>query len=85
MNTRPPHQDPLVLDKLYFRQHKGLAWDAVRSKVVVLSLLVYTPNCLWEFCFCLCFVMHYDVLSVNSSFAIILKRKRELVALQLLS
>ena len=39
--------------------------------------------CLREFCVCLCFVIHY--LCVHSSLAIILKRKRKLVALLLSS
>ena len=37
-----------------------VTWAAVRSKVVDL-LLNELPNCLWEFCVCLCFVMHYVV------------------------
>ena len=58
---------------------------AVRSTVVVL-LLIYCLVCIslvWEFCVCLYFIVHY--FCVLSSFAIILKRKRELVALRLLS
>ena len=63
-----------------------MAWAAVCSKAVVLLLLicclVYFPFvvrvlCLSLFCCALLFVL--------SSFAIILKRKRELVALLLLS
>ena len=59
---------------------------AVRSKVVVLLLLIYCLMyfplyvgvlCLYLFC--------YALLCVYSSFAIILKRKRKLVALLLLS
>ena len=38
---------------------------------------------LWELCVCLLFC--YALLCVNSSFAIILKRKRKMVALLLLS
>ena len=33
-----------------------------------------TSHCLWEFCVCFCFVMHYFV-CVNSSFAIILNER----------
>ena len=64
-----------------------MAWAAVRSKAVVLLLLLiyclmYFPLivgvlCLYLFC--------YALLCVHSSFAIILKRKRKLVALLLLS
>ena len=43
-----------------------------------------TSLCLWKFCVCLCFVIHY-LLCVHSSFAIVLKRERKLVALLLLS
>ena len=39
--------------------------------------------CLWDFCVCLLFC--YALLCVHSSFAIILKRKRRLVALLLLN
>ena len=39
--------------------------------------------CLLEFCVCIC--VCYALLRVHSSFAIILKRKRKLVALLLLS
>ena len=38
-----------------------------------------TSHCLWEFCVCICLVMHYFVSILV--FAIILKRKRNLVAL----
>ena len=41
------------------------------------SIVKRTSHCLWEFCVCLCFVMH--VHCVHSSFAIILKRERNLV------
>ena len=63
-----------------------MAKAAVRSKAVVLLLLIsclmYFPLfmgvlCLYLFC--------YALLCVHSSFAIILKRKRKLVALLLLS
>ena len=40
-------------------------------------------HCFLEFCVCLCFF--YALPCVHSSFAIILKRKKKLVALELLS
>ena len=61
------------------------AWADVRSKTVVLLLMIYglmySPlfvevMCLSLFC--------YALLCVHSSFAVILKRKRKLVALLLL-
>ena len=61
---------------------------AVRSKVVVLSLLIYCLRYLPLFVGVLCLYMYlfcYALLCVHSSFAIILKRKRKLVALLLLS
>ena len=60
-----------------------MAYDDVHSKAVVLLLLIlYFPSfvgvmCLSLFC--------YALLCVHSSFAIILERKRKLVALLLLS
>ena len=54
------------------------------SKAVVLLLLIYCLRCFplfVEVCVCMCSVLHYFV----SSFSIILKRKRKLVALLLLS
>ena len=59
---------------------------AVRSEAVVLLLLIY---CLMYFLLfvgvlCLC-LFCYALLHVHSSFAIILKRKKKLVALLLLS
>ena len=63
-----------------------MAWVANRSREVVLLLLIYCLMyfplivgvlCLSLFC--------YALLCVHSSFAIILKRKRKLVALLLLS
>ena len=63
-----------------------VAKAAVRSKVVVLLLLIfclmYFPLFLGVLCLCLfCYVLH----CVHFSFAIILKWKRKLVALLLLS
>ena len=63
-----------------------LAKAAVRSKAAVLLLLIhclmYFPLCVGVLCLSLfCF----DLLCVHSSSAIILKRKRKLVALLLLS
>ena len=60
----------------------AVTYASVRSKAVVLLLLI---RCLLGFFVCLCFSMHYIVSLKVSSFAIILKRKRELVALLLLS
>ena len=60
-------------------------YAVVRSKAVVLLLLIY---CLTDFPFfvgVLFFFFCYALLCVHSSFAIILKRKRKLVALLLLS
>ena len=58
-----------------------MAWAAVRSKAVVLLLLIVTPIV----CEILCLVLvYYAVLSVLSSFAIILMGKRNLIALLLL-
>ena len=61
----------------------------VRSKAVVLLLLIYCFmcfHCLWEFCvlslFLLCVTLS---VCVRSGFAIILKRRRKLVALLSLS
>ena len=57
---------------------------AVRTKAAALLLLVCCLVCLhwlWGFCVCL----FCALLSVRTSFAIILKRMRELVALLLLS
>ena len=57
------------------------AWAAVRSKVVVLLLLIVTPI----LGFCNCSMFCCALLCVHSSFAIILMGKRELVALLCLS
>ena len=60
---------------------------AVHSKAVVLLLLIYCLMCFPLFVgvrFVFVFVC-YALLCVHSSFAIILKRKRKLVALLLLS
>ena len=63
-----------------------IAKGAVRSKVVVLLLLIYCSMYLTLFVGVLCCSLFwYTVLCVLSSFAIILTRKRELVALLLLS
>ena len=65
-----------------------MAWAAFRSKAVVLLLLIYCLMyfplfmgvlCLFLFCYM------YALLCVHSSFAIILKRKKKLAALLLLS
>ena len=59
---------------------------AVRSKAVVLLLLIYCLMCFSLFVVVLClYLFCYALLCVYSSFAIILKRKRKLVALLLLS
>ena len=63
-----------------------VAWAAVRTQAVVMLLLIY---CLMYFplfvrVLCLSLVC-YALLCVHSSFAIILKRKRKLVALLYLS
>ena len=59
---------------------------AVRSKAVVLLLLIYSlmyfPLFVWVLCLSL---FCYALLCVHSSFSIILKRKKKLVALLLLS
>ena len=63
-----------------------MAWAAVRSKVVVLLLLNYCFMYLSLFVGILCWSLFcYVLIYVLSSFAIILMRKRELVALLLLS
>ena len=62
-----------------------MASTAVRSKAVVLSLLIYcfivlcTSHCLLDFCVGL--YLGYALSCVISSFAIILMRNRELIAL----
>ena len=62
-----------------------MASTAVRSKAVVLSWLIYcfivlyTSHCLWDYCVGLCF--GYALFCVIFSFAIILMRNRELIAL----
>ena len=58
-----------------------MAWVAVRSKVVVLLLLIY---CLMYFPLFVV-VLYLSCFFIHFSFAIILKRKRKLVALLLLS
>ena len=63
-----------------------LAKAAVRSKAVVLLLLIYCLMYFPLFVGALCLsLICYALLYVHSSFAIILKRKRKLVALFLLS
>ena len=63
-----------------------VALAVVRSKVVVLLLMIYCLMCfpLFVGVLCLSFIC-YALLRVHSSFAIIMKRKRKLVALLLLS
>ena len=62
-----------------------VAWAAVRYKAVVLLLLTFCLllHSLWESVIVLSFVVRY--FSVHSSIAIILKGKRELIALLNLS
>ena len=64
-----------------------MAWTAVRSKVVVfLLLLIYYLMCFPLFAGALCLSLFcYALRCVHFSFAIILKRKRKLVALLLSS
>ena len=63
-----------------------VAWAAVHSKAVVLLLLIYCLMYFPLFVGVLCLSLFcYSLLCVHSSFAIILKRKRKLVALLLLS
>ena len=63
-----------------------MAWAAVRSKVVVLLLLIYCLMYFALFVGVLCMSLFcYALLCVHSSFAIILKKKRKLEALLLLS
>ena len=63
-----------------------VAWAAVRSKAVVLLLLIYCLMYFTLFVEVLCLsLFSYALLWVHFSFAIILKRKRRLVALLLLS
>ena len=65
---------------------RSVALVAVRSKVVVLLLLIYCLMYFPLFVGVLCLSMFcYSLLCVRSSFAIILKRKKKLVALLLLS
>ena len=71
MHLSPTPQWPRLLSVL--RQWFCFCW----------SIVLCTSHCLLEFCVCLCFVMHYFVSIL--AFAIILKRKRKLVALLLLS
>ena len=66
--------------------HPPVASAAVHSGAMVLLLLIYCSMYLPLFVGVLCLAMFwYALLCVLSSFAIILKRKRELVALLLLS
>ena len=63
-----------------------MAQAVVRSKAVVLLLLIYCLMYVPLFVGALCLSLFcYALLSVHFSFAIILKRKGELVALLLLS
>ena len=63
-----------------------MAWAAVRFKAVVLLLLIYCLMYLPLLLGFLCLSLFcYALLCVHSSFAIILKRKRKLVDLLLLS
>ena len=66
--------------------HTPLAWAAVRSKAVVLLLLIYCFMYLPLFVGVLCWSLFwYVLLYIHSSFVIILTRKREQGALPLLS
>ena len=74
--------------KILYIPATPVTWVAVHSKAAVMLLLIYClciSHCLWGFCVGCSFGMHYALLYVLSSFAIILTRKRELVALLLLS
>ena len=53
------------------------------GSVAFLSIVLYISHCVWGFCVCLCFVMHYcvSILLLQS----VLKRKNTLVALFWLS
>ena len=63
-----------------------VAYAAVFSKAVVLLLLIYLLMYFRLFVGALClYSICYELLLVHSCFAIILKRKRKLVALLLLS
>ena len=63
-----------------------MAWAAVRSRVVFLLLLIYCLLYFPLFVGVLClYLFYYALLCVHSSFAIILKKKRKIVALLLLS
>ena len=63
-----------------------MAWDAVRSKAVVLLLSIYCLMYFPLFVGVLCLSLFcYALLCVHSGFVIILKSMRKLVALLLLS
>ena len=63
-----------------------MANSAVRSKAMVLVLLIYCLMYFPLFVGVLCLSLFcYELLCVHSSFAIILKRKKKLAALILLS
>ena len=63
-----------------------MAWVVVRSKAVVLLFLIYCLIYFPLFAGVLCLSLFcYALLCVHSSFAIILKSKRKLFALLLLS
>ena len=63
-----------------------MAWAAVCSKAVVLLLLIYCSVGITLFVRVLCSSLFcYALICVHSSFAIILKRKRKLVVLLILS
>ena len=63
-----------------------MAWTAVHPKVVVLLLLIYCLIYFPLFVGVLCLSLFcYALLCVHSSFAIIFKRKKKLIALVLLS
>ena len=65
-----------------------VAWAAARSRAAVLLLLIYCLMYFQLFVEVLClplFLFCYALLYVHSSFAVILKRKRKLVAFLLLS
>ena len=79
------HQRSLDLIFGIFGTPPPVVWAAVRSKAVVLLFLNHflcTSHCLWGFCVwsLFCYALH----SVLSSFAIILMRKGELVAIALI-
>ena len=66
--------------------HPTVAKAAVRSKAVVLLLMIYCLMCFPLFVGVLCLCLFCSaIFCVHSSFSIILKRKRKLIALCVLS